>query len=48
MNLNDKLDGLQVVEVLQAFQSQMIELIRQQQAAALEQTACSDGDGFRL
>jgi len=28
VNLNDKLDGMQVVEILQAFQTQMIELIR--------------------
>jgi len=40
VNLNDKLDGMQVVEILQAFQTQMIELIRRQQAEmVLQQNA---------
>jgi len=40
INLNDKLDGMQVVEILQAFQTQMIELIRRQQAEmVLQQNA---------
>ena len=32
VSLNDKLDGLLVIEVMQAFQTRMIELIREQQA----------------
>lgn len=40
VNLNEKLDGMQVVEILQAFQTQMIELIRRQQAEmVLQQNA---------
>ena len=32
VSLNDKMDGLLVIEVMQAFQTRMIELIREQQA----------------
>lgn len=39
INLNEKMDGLNVVEILQTFQSQMIDLIRQQQLEMVANSA---------
>jgi hypothetical protein len=39
INLNEKMDGLNVVEILQTFQSQMIDLIRQQQMETVSNNA---------
>ncbi len=41
INLNEKMDGLNVVEIMQVFQSQMIELIRQQQLELVSSNAAA-------